>query len=272
MQRLATALLMVPLALAGLFWLDGPWFFLGVLAVFELAAWEVVTIARPWAPRAPLAALPVLVAAVSVVFAPEPLLGRPLPEGALVALGLALTGGTGALVLARRTPVGEGPAALGLLAFGALYLALPVACLARLQRFDPWLVFLLFAIVWLGDTAAFYVGRRWGRRRLAPVVSPRKTWEGAAACSLTALVCAAVWSLGRENRVDLPLVALAALTSVAAQVGDLVESSFKRAAGRKDSGSALPGHGGWLDRLDAMVFAAPVWWLGLVALGHLAGR
>ncbi|MGH9464382.1 MAG: phosphatidate cytidylyltransferase [Thermoanaerobaculia bacterium] len=272
MQRLATALLMVPLALAALFLLDGPWFFVVTLLVFELAAWEMVTIARPWAGSAPIAALPLLVAAASVVLAPAVALGRELPEASALALALLLTVGAGVLVLLRRTPVAEGPPALGLLAFGTLYLALPVACLARVQRVDPWLVFLLLAVVWLGDTAAYYVGRRWGRRRLAPVVSPKKTWEGAAACLVTALASTLVWSLARGERFEGALLGLAALTSVAAQLGDLVESQFKRAAGRKDSGSALPGHGGWLDRVDAMAFAAPVWWVGLAALGELGGR
>ncbi len=272
MQRLATALLMVPLALAALFFLEAPWFFWVVLAVFELAAWEMAAISRTWAPSGPLAALPLLVAAAGVVFAPEAALGRSLPEGSGLALVLLLTAGAGGLVLGRRTPVVEGPPAMGVLAFGALYLALPVACLARLQQLDPWLVFLLWAIVWLGDAAAYYVGRHWGRRRLAPVVSPKKTWEGAAACLASALAAASVWSLARERRLDVALLALAALTSVAAQLGDLVESMFKRAAGRKDSGSTLPGHGGWLDRLDALTFAAPVWWLGTVALDWLGRR
>jgi phosphatidate cytidylyltransferase len=271
MQRLATALLMVPLALAALFLLDGPWFFLVVLGVFELAAWEVVAIGRLWTPGAPRAALPLLLAVASVVLAPGVALGRELPEGAAICLAFLLTGGVGALVLIRRTPVAEALPTMGLLAFGALYLAVPVASLARLQLVDPWLVLLLFAVVWLGDTAAYYVGRRWGRRLLAPVVSPKKTWEGAGACLAAALASAVVWSLLRDEGLDLPLVVLAGLTSVAAQVGDLVESLYKRAAGRKDSGAALPGHGGWLDRLDAMIFAAPVFWLGLAALGRIVG-
>ncbi len=268
LQRLATAALMVPLALAAVFALP-PWaFFLAALGVLELVSLEYVAIARRWAPRAPLAVLPALVAAASLLLSQATLFGRPLAPAGLLALALVLTTGVGGIVLLRRTPIPESVPAIGLLCFGTLYLALPAAALAAVQAADPWLLFLLLAVVWLGDTAAFYVGHRWGKRRLAPVVSPKKTWEGAAACLATALLAAAIWSQA-HGQLDPTLVALAAATSLAAQVGDLVESLFKRAAGLKDSGSALPGHGGWLDRLDAMLFAAPVWWLGLLALGYL---
>ena len=125
-----------------------------------------------------------------------------------------------------------------------------------------WLVFLL-AVVWLGDTAAYYVGRAVGRHAMAPHVSPHKTWEGAAASMLVAILVGAGfghWSLGAP----LTFAALAAFLNVAAQLGDLAESVVKRAAHVKDSGSLLPGHGGILDRLDAMLFAAPALWYYLV--------
>jgi phosphatidate cytidylyltransferase len=156
---------------------------------------------------------------------------------------------------------------LGILGFGVLYFALPIASLHYLQQADPWLVFLLMAIVFLGDTAAYYVGSAIGRHRMAPVISPKKSWEGAAAGFVTAVAAAAVWSAWKLGRVDPELLAAAALTALAAQVGDLVESMIKRGAGVKDSGHILPGHGGVLDRLDAMLFAAPVLLLGLWVLG-----
>jgi phosphatidate cytidylyltransferase len=172
----------------------------------------------------------------------------------------------GALLLGARIPLAETIPALGILGFGIPYFALPIASSHLLKEMDPWLVFLLLAIVWLGDTAAYYVGSRFGRRKLAPVVSPKKTWEGAAACLVTALVATALWSAWRLGRMDWGLLAVAAVTSVAAQVGDLVESMIKRGAGVKDSGHVLPGHGGVLDRLDALLFAAPVLLIGLWAL------
>ena len=133
------------------------------------------------------------------------------------------------------------------------YFAVPVAALVRLQQHDPWVLFLLLAIVWLGDTAAYYVGTRFGRHRLAPVVSPKKSWEGAIAGFLTSVASA--------------LLGIAALVAVASQLGDLAESLLKRGAGVKDSGELLPGHGGLWDRMDAMLFAAPV----MLVLLWLAG-
>jgi len=108
---------------------------------------------------------------------------------------------------------------------------------------------------------------RFGRHRLAPVVSPRKSWEGAIAGFATSLVAVVVWSDWRLGRIDLALVAIGGATAVAAQLGDLVESLLKRGAGVKDSGDLLPGHGGVWDRMDAMLFAAPV----LLVLLWLAG-
>ncbi len=178
----------------------------------------------------------------------------------------------GCLVLWLRVPVDQGLATLGALAYGLPYLALPVASLYYLQRLDPWVLILLFAIVWLGDTAAFYCGKKWGRRKFAPVVSPNKTWEGAVASLLAAVVAAGVWSYLRLGEVRLELLGLAVLTSIAAQMGDLVESLIKRGAGVKDSGHLLPGHGGVLDRVDALLFAAPVMLLGLYIFGSSVAR
>jgi phosphatidate cytidylyltransferase len=152
---------------------------------------------------------------------------------------------------------------LGILGFGVLYFALPISSLHYLQQADPWLVFLLFAIVWLGDTAAYYAGSRLGRHKMAPVVSPKKSWEGSLAGFATSIASAAVWSWWRLGRVDWKLLAAAALVAAAAQVGDLVESMIKRGSGVKDSGHLLPGHGGMLDRIDALLFAAPVLVLAL---------
>jgi phosphatidate cytidylyltransferase len=122
------------------------------------------------------------------------------------------------------------------------------------------LVLLLFVIIWTGDTAAYYGGRVFGRHLLAPRVSPKKTVEGAIAGligSVIAGTAAGAWLIG----VSLPnLVTASAATAVIGQLGDLAESVLKRSAGVKDSSSVLPGHGGILDRLDSLFFAAPVFY------------
>ena len=155
----------------------------------------------------------------------------------------------------------------GALGFGTLYFALPLSSIHLLQGIDPWLILLLLAIVWLGDTAAYYVGSRIGRHKMAPVISPKKSWEGAAAGFLTAIAATLIWDVWRRGGLEPGLLAAAAATAVAAQIGDLVESMIKRGSGVKDSGNILPGHGGFLDRMDAMLFAAPVLLLGLWLAG-----
>jgi len=264
MQRLLTALIATPLALAALFLLPSPWFFVFLAICAEVAAWEYLAIVRPRAPRAPLWALLVLVPAAAVAFSASMIehSGAFVAEQNLLTAAVVLSVGVGSLVLLSRTPLEEVIPALGILCFGVPYFAAPVAAVHHLQRADPWLVFLLFAIVWLGDTGAYYVGRRLGRHKMAPVVSPNKTWEGAAGGFVVSVAAAAVWSACRLGRLDFGLLAVAALTALAAQVGDLLESLIKRGAGVKDSGHVLPGHGGVLDRMDAMLFAAPVMLLG----------
>ena len=172
-------------------------------------------------------------------------------------------------VMAARVEVTQAVPALAILSWGTLYFSVPLAAMTLLQR-RPWIFFLLLAIVWLGDTAAYYIGSRWGRTKLAPVLSPKKSWEGAVAGLVTSLVATVIWSYWREGRFDGALLAVAAVTAIAAQLGDLVESIVKRAAGVKDSGGVLPGHGGIYDRLDAMFLAAPVMLVALWLAGHEA--
>ncbi len=268
MKRLLTALVATPLALAALFLLPVPWF-LGFVTLFiELAVWEYLAIVRPQAPKAPLGVLLVLVPLAAWALSASMIEGSRVftAEEHLLAAAVLLSVGIGSLLLLRSTPLPEVLPSLGILCFGVPYFAAPIAAVSHLQRADPWLVFLLFAVVWLGDTGAYYAGRRLGRHKMAPVVSPNKTWEGAVAGFLVSLGSTAVWSLWRLDRLDLALLAVAAVTALAAQMGDLMESLIKRGAGVKDSGQLLPGHGGVFDRLDAMLFAAPVMLLALWVL------
>jgi len=141
----------------------------------------------------------------------------------------------------------------------------------------PSLIAFLLCAVWAGDSVALYVGRAWGRHKMAPAISPNKTWEGAlgsVAGSLLAtgiLLGLAALMMAQWNSAVLYFpddawywLGLAVVVNVAAQIGDLVESALKRSAGVKDSGSLLPGHGGVLDRVDALLLAAPVLWYALL--------
>jgi len=284
MQRVLTAALGLPLLLAAVFLLPSDFFFGLVVLLLNWAALEYVRIARAWAPGAPLRAILALVplAALGLAVATSPVApsapgaagastglisALASGPGALLAAGLLLTVGMAVLVLVGRTPPTETMPALGAFCFGVPYFALGIVAAYRLQHLDPWLLFLGLMLIFAGDTAAYYVGSAIGSHKMTPVVSPNKSWEGAVAGFAAAVGVAALWAWLRLGGVPWELLAVAAATAVAAQFGDLAESMLKRGSGIKDSGNLLPGHGGMLDRADAMLFALPVllagvWWIG----------
>src|SRR5260370_10861385 len=184
----------------------------------------------------------------------------------------------------RRAQMSTAYPAAAASAFAFAYIALPMAMLVQLRQQIAgafWLLYLLL-VVWAGDIFAYFVGRSVGRHLMAPRISPKKTWEGAAASLAASLVVGTLlftYALqissfllsggliqrrdglfGLEKPELWPIILLTVVLNIAAQLGDLVESLIKRGAGVKDSGNILPGHGGMLDRIDALLFAAPVLW------------
>ena len=162
--------------------------------------------------------------------------------------------------------------------FGLIWIAYPLTLIPLLwkQEDGPALLLFLMVCVWSGDTAALYVGRAFGKHKLAPRLSPGKTWEGSIASIVGSILIAGLVVYisdtlsARGNtilHISEPLwqtLVLAAIVNIAAQLGDLLESAIKRGAGVKDSGTILPGHGGILDRIDALLLAAPVLWFALL--------
>jgi phosphatidate cytidylyltransferase len=162
--------------------------------------------------------------------------------------------------------------------FGLIYIAYPLTLIPLLwkQEDGPALVLFLMVCVWAGDIAALYLGRAFGERKLAPRLSPGKTWIGSIASILGSVLVAALLIYISDLltahgntvlHISEPLwqsLLLAAILNIAAQLGDLLESAIKRGAGVKDSGTMLPGHGGILDRIDALLLAAPVLWFILL--------
>jgi phosphatidate cytidylyltransferase len=184
----------------------------------------------------------------------------------------------------RREPLSTGFPAAAAATFGFVYVTIPLAMLVQLrqQGSGAFLILYILIVVWMGDTAAYYTGRALGRHKLAPRISPGKTREGTASSFVVAIVCGTLlfaYSRPISNglisvglltpaQAYLPpqvpplwhFAVLSAAINIAAQIGDLAESVLKRGAGVKDSGTILPGHGGMLDRIDALLFAAPVLW------------
>ena len=176
--------------------------------------------------------------------------------------------GVAIITLATKRPIVEALPSAGISASALLLIAFPLTYAVRLHalgREGPRLLLFVLCVIWASDTAAYFVGRAIGKHPFAPHLSPRKTWEGAVAGFAS---CIAV-ALAFAHFVSVPLTMLlgaAAVGNVTGQAGDLVESAYKRSAGVKDSGALLPGHGGILDRIDALILAIPVVWYYFVLL------
>jgi phosphatidate cytidylyltransferase len=177
-------------------------------------------------------------------------------------LGLTLVGGVALVVLVEMFSPAHSLDRAALTVFGALFAGWLPAHLALIRDLRPhgeMYAFLTFAAVWSMDTAAYAAGRGFGRRTLAPVLSPKKTWEGSAAGFSAAIAVSLVFQKFalRDAVTPLQAVAIGAIIGVAGQLSDLAESLVKRDAGAKDSGALLPGHGGVLDRFDSYILCAP---------------
>lgn len=268
MKRVLTALVAGSLAIAGALVLESAWVFAILLALMLGSAVEFLALGErlyPDLPRLPLLlAIPVLALTWLV----------PVDAGGDGALSYALLAATPLFFAVLLLPRGGAPGAavgpLGWLSFGLPYLILPVWSIYELHRTSPRLLVVLLVVVWMNDSCAFWVGSAWGRRKLAPRLSPGKTWEGALGGLLGGTGTALLGLLWVEAP-SVELLGLFVVAIVAAQLGDLVESMLKRAAGVKDSGTLVPGHGGLLDRLDAIILAAPVFYGLLGATGLMPG-
>ncbi len=256
---------MTPLVLALL--LLGPlWLVtLATAGVSALAAWEFLGLARQGAANPPRIA--VLVAIFALFAADFEWPDQMTASFGLLSLALLVYCTFNSPV--ERVLADATASIFCLLYTGYTLIAIPAL---REQSNGPSLLIFLMCVVWAGDIAALYVGRAWGRHKMAPTLSPNKTWEGAfGSVAGSLLVAGALLGLAKwlqawdSSRLSFPetvwfWLGLALIVNIAAQVGDLAESALKRSAGVKDSGTLLPGHGGVLDRIDALLLAAPMLW------------
>jgi phosphatidate cytidylyltransferase len=262
--RIFSALILVPAVLALVIYAPEWLLLVAVGIVGTLCLWEYSTLAKAMGTGGQLwfavAAFWILLLGFR---------GNWIPAPALLAVAFL---GVFLAAMWRRLPVRE--RALGLLGdtLGVVYVVVGLFPIVPI-RFDfghggglRWLI-LLFAVTWAGDIAAMFCGKHFGRTRFAPVLSPKKTNEGAIAGLTAGLVIALL--LQRYLMRDFPLlhvVAVALLAGTLGQLGDLAESMLKRGAGVKDSSALIPGHGGVLDRIDSLMFGLPTLYVYLSVL------
>jgi phosphatidate cytidylyltransferase len=289
-KRVATAVVLIPLVL--LLVLKAPLYVLAIVAgaVALLAIAEFLKLVTHYAVQ-PMGSATYAFVALFFVFVIIASSNRtPLVETTAMLYGIALAAALAPFVFlsvamrVKRPDLTSGYPAAAASAFAFGYIAIPMALLVAIRQQPAgaiWTIYTLLA-VWAGDIFAYFVGKSLGRHRMSPEISPKKTWEGAVASILASVIVGTLWfqhapgissallRIGLIDRRDgmfgleqpqlWPIIFLSAMVNIAAQLGDLVESLIKRGAGVKDSGTILPGHGGMLDRIDAMLFAVPVVW------------
>jgi phosphatidate cytidylyltransferase len=242
-QRLVTAIALIPVALYLIF-LAPAWLFMTAAAAMSLLCYSEFSglvaaygIGRP--------GIPGLLCGAIILLRPQYTL-----------IGIALLVCVALVLFLRNTDLRGILPRISCALFGAFYTFAPWRFSSDLRHISVHLLFFALALNWAGDTAAYYTGRAFGRHRLAPVISPKKSWEGAAGSVIVSSILGVIY-LGRFMS-SLPVwevVTMAMAGNIAGQLGDLVESAIKRGAGVKDSGNLLPGHGGMLDRVDSSLFS-----------------
>ncbi|MFZ0796381.1 MAG: phosphatidate cytidylyltransferase [Terriglobales bacterium] len=286
--RVATAVVLIPFVL--LLVLKAPLYVLAIVAggVGLLAITEFLKLVTHYAIQ-PLTRATYAFVALFFVFVIVASSNRtPLVETTAMIYGIALAVSVAPFmfltVSMTRADLRSGYPAAAASTFAFAYIAVPMAMLVEIRQQPAgaiWTIYTLLA-VWAGDIFAYFVGKSLGRHRMSREISPKKTWEGAVASIVASVIVGTLWiqhasgissallraglierrdgMFGLEQPQLWPIILLSAAVNIAAQLGDLVESLIKRGAGVKDSGTILPGHGGMLDRIDAMLFAVPVVW------------
>jgi phosphatidate cytidylyltransferase len=253
MKRILTALILIP----AIMWviLGAPRsVFVAVLAITALLAYHEFDhiVAASGIARAGWVGM---AAGLALLFAPEPL-------AVVVLIGMLAA----ALAMRSENLRTTLPSASAFV-LGIVYIFGAWRCVDLLHSLNRhWLMFAML-LSWAGDIAALYVGRSIGKHKMAPHISPAKTWEGAVGSVIGAMLIGGIYahcSLPGESLILVLGIAVAG--NVAGQIGDLCESALKRGAGLKDSGTLLPGHGGWLDRIDSSLFSVPMVYALLVFL------
>ena len=256
-QRVITALIMAPIAIAGVFFLPLYGFAVFVGLIMLISAWE-------WAQLAGFSG------SSRMIYAG--LLGLTLPFVFFVPAVYILIPGllwwVIALFLVVSYPafVESWSSKISRLIIGILVLLSAFVAMVQLKMYadNNYLIILLFLLIWGADIGAYFTGKAWGKRKLAPSVSPGKSWAGFFGGLATAVIIGSLMALARPNTVQLVstegmiFLGCCALVAIVSVLGDLTLSMFKRNAGVKDSSNLLPGHGGFLDRIDSLLSAAPL--------------
>lgn len=269
-QRIITGVILIVVATWGILALPTAWFGVGLLVFVLIGAWE-------WGGLLGLTQQhPIRIGYCALVLGITALAWLWLDNQVFISLVLACAALYWCFVLTwlwhyAADPHWKNPRSLWAVA-GIITLVAPWVALMNLHGtpvFGPFYVLFLMGMIWIADSGAYFAGRRWGRHKLAPHISPGKTWEGAVGALLATLTFAIVGALTFEKPVAAlwPLfVIICMVTVLFSIVGDLFESMIKRQHQVKDSGGLLPGHGGVLDRIDSLTAAAPVFLLGLQSL------
>ena len=288
LKRILTAVVLIPLVLLLILRAPIPVVALVTALVALLATQELLKLAEVYGIRPSPWATYIFIGLFFIFLAVPPGDNKPLLSSAIFIYTAGFAAAIAPFVFLtigmRRADLSTAFQAALVSTFAFAYVALPLGFLVQIreQWSGAFLLLYLLLLVWAGDIFAYFVGRSLGRHLMSPRISPKKTWEGAIASLLASLVVgmllynyalpisSALLNAHLIERRDgffalqkpplLPVLLLSAAINIAAQLGDLVESLIKRGAGVKDSGAILPGHGGMLDRIDALLFAAPVLW------------
>ncbi|MGD0760130.1 MAG: phosphatidate cytidylyltransferase [Candidatus Sulfotelmatobacter sp.] len=288
LKRIATAVVLIPIVLALILRAPVPVLAVVAGAVALATIHEFLKLTESYGVQPMRLPTYIFSALFFLLLAVNPGNEKPLPSTAIF---IFVAGAAAALapfifltIGMRRGDLRSGYPAAAASVFAFTYIALPMGMLVQLRQLWAGAFYLLYLllVVWAGDILAYFVGKSMGRHLMAPRISPKKTWEGAVASLVASVgvgwllfahaerISSALlsWGLivrrdglfGLETPAMGPVILLTVVLNIAAQLGDLVESLIKRGAGVKDSGALLPGHGGMLDRIDALLFAAPVLW------------
>lgn len=267
-QRVITAALLVPLVIAAIFLFETVWFSLLLACVVTIGAWEWAGLCKTNKSVQYIYSVVTLLILVVLYW-----LNSANIYNGIIFIGVAYWLLAVVLVFLYQNQRNLLPKSYVLLLTIGLLLLVPMwsslTVLKSSVNYGAELIMLLMLLIWGADTAAYFAGKKWGKRRLASRVSPGKTWEGTFAGMLAGIVIALAYVIvsNKDLKLGLIFIGIATVTVFISVIGDLMESMVKREADIKDSGSILPGHGGIMDRIDSLTAAAPMYVAGIVYLG-----